>query len=199
MLNNLISYFYTYKLTNSEINIMQDKLTKILNELEDWGDNYQYFFDKVYEIDNIQLFSQYYIIIKFDSEYNSNFTFYDINGKYEYISTRVDYEKSVYNNDNFWISSFSYGNKGLDENISFMRHPPSLFYINGEYIDYNKNEVKIKNLLHKINKFLVINKIYPNLYEIVKNNVEAKEKIILFKKSDITYNKDFMKIFDEAR
>lgn len=196
LINKDILYKITKYITCFE---MENKIYNIINNLYEGpliynrDSFYKKCFCSISQIMNHHKFNDFYIIIKYNNEF---IDVIDINGEY-YCGMTIGYGVNKFNDKTFYVGTFNYGTD--KKKLSLELCWDTMEYIlNGKFIDYDdkNNKQKIKKINQAYNNFLIINKIYPIIYKIIKEHNWENFKITLCKKSDLPYNKDLANVVD---
>jgi hypothetical protein len=193
--NNFCQYISPNLLTSIKIyNYVsigkKKKIKQIKKILKNGSFSESLFFKQIKQIGCVELID-HYIALKNMTEYGSEIDVYTMSGN-KIFNIFINYEPNIYNKEKYFISVCEYTEVwnnvlpqmdsngvpikfGLREHILSNR---SEYFINGKYIGnyllkmdnggwYVAEEEFVK-MFKKINKCIMINKIYPDIYEFIK-------------------------------
>jgi hypothetical protein len=125
---------------------------------------------------NTKLLGPGYIAVRSFNDYIcvSNIDVYDMNGSKK-LELIIDYnctKRNRYSQKNYFVTSCMYDCIGFYESYRINRYE---YYINKKYVGINclrddeiENDPLVKKIYEAINKYLIIDKIYPSIYKLIK-------------------------------
>lgn len=129
-----------------------------------------------------------YIAIKWYSEYGAKISVYNTNSKKHKIEIFINQNDGNYNfHRDFYISSLSFNDRkvGIYENIYSNR---TEYFMGEEFLGCgpDKNNIRLENIIIKINNFLIKDKPSQTLYKFMKGYAEDEiTEIIMLTKQDV--------------